>query len=696
MDADRRRQHAMALAAGGSQNCRDAHATDPATARAWRGGMSGPYRVPPGDVLRAETGKGRMQRTSRIAAFLGATWIAAASVCAVFAAVPQAQAQSQAQIAAPHNVILFVPDGLRMSMVSPETAPAMAAVRDNGVNFANPHSLFPTFTTANASGMATGHKLGDTGDFSNTIYTGVPVAAAGGSVTPFVENDRVLNEIDAHFGGNYLDEEAVLKAAREAGYSTAAIGKLGPTLIFDHTAGDGRTTIILDDATGSPNGVKLIPEIADSFAKEGFPTAAPGRGDNGRAGNATTPGTIVANIAQQQYFADAATRFVLPLFKARDKPFVMVYWSRDPDGTQHGQGDSLGTLIPGINGPTSLAAIRNADNNLAQLQKSLSDLGLAGTTDIVIAADHGFSTISKESATSPAAKASYGDVPRGFLPSGFVALDLGAGLGMRLWDPDAKNQPVEAGKHPARGNGLLGNDPNDPAIVVAGNGGSDLIYLPQGDPKSNRESRKRLAERVVAFLLGQDYVSGLFVDDDLGPVAGTLPLGAVDLRGQAVTPRPAVVVNFRSFDTGCGEPVRCTVEIADTGLQQGQGMHGSFSRADTANFMAASGPDFKTGFVDPAPVGNADIGKTIAHILRLNMPDKGSLVGRVIDEAFPGGAVPEFAIETIASEPGPEGSQDGLRTVLDIQRIGGTRYFDAAGFPGRTVGLKGQGTRATR
>ena len=39
-----------------------------------------------------------------------------------------------------------------------------------------PHSLFPTFTMANASGMATGHYLGDTGDFSNTIYTGFPVA----------------------------------------------------------------------------------------------------------------------------------------------------------------------------------------------------------------------------------------------------------------------------------------------------------------------------------------------------------------------------------------------------------------------------------------------------------------------------------------------------------------------------------------
>src|SRR5579863_445866 len=78
----------------------------------------------------------------------------------------------------PRNLVLFVPDGLRSRIVSPETAPAMADVRDKGVNFSNSHALFPTFTTANASGLATGHYLGDTGDFSNTIYTGYPVGPA--------------------------------------------------------------------------------------------------------------------------------------------------------------------------------------------------------------------------------------------------------------------------------------------------------------------------------------------------------------------------------------------------------------------------------------------------------------------------------------------------------------------------------------
>src|SRR5271170_1440736 len=174
------------------------------------------------------------------------------------------------QTSRPHNVILFVPDGLRGKIVSPETAPAMAEVRDCGVNFKNSHSLFPTFTTANASAMSTGHYLGDTGDFSNTIYTGYPVAPAAGTVTPFLESDPVLHDVDEHFGGDYLNEETVLKMARGKGYSTAAIGKLGPTLIFDHTdkiGTDGLHSIVIDDSTGARGGVPLSEEMKAELAK---------------------------------------------------------------------------------------------------------------------------------------------------------------------------------------------------------------------------------------------------------------------------------------------------------------------------------------------------------------------------------------------------------------------------------------------
>ena len=591
----------------------------------------------------------------------------AASIVAL--SVGQAAAQSQ------RNLILFVPDGLRALKVTPETAPTMAAIRDQGVNFANPHSLFPTFTMANASGLSTGHFLGDTGTFSNTIYAGFPVQAAAGSSTPFIENDPILGEVDAHFSGNFVDEDSILLIARNQGLSTAAIGKVGPVLMFDHTERTGEKTITVDDLTGTPAGIPLSQDMKDTLTKLGLPLAAPSRGDNGKVGDNKVPGTTVANLVQQGYFADVAAKAVLPMFKARNKPFVLVFWSRDPDGTQHNQGDSLLNVTPGINGPTSLAAIKNADDNLAALRKAVDDLGLTASTDIVVSADHGFSTISKESKTSPAAKAEYKDVPAGMLPAGFLAIDLSKALGKPLADPDNKNAAVADGTYPKRGNGLIGTDPEKPDVVVASNGGSDLVYLPSKD--------RALATKVVEALLAQDYVSGLFVDSELGDIPGTLPMSAINMQGASRTPRPSIVVNFRSYATGCDQPVLCSVEIADTTLQQGQGMHGSFSRGDTMNFMAAMGPSFKKGFVNDTPVSNADIGMTLAHVLHLKIPFKGALQGRVINEALPGGASPDVKNWTERAQPGV----DGLATVLTGQSVGNQRYFDAAGFEGRTVGL---------
>jgi predicted AlkP superfamily pyrophosphatase or phosphodiesterase len=163
--------------------------------------------------------------------------VIATSILATLATPSPAAAQTTA--ARPHNVVLFVADGLRARMVDETTAPTMAAIAREGVSLRNGHSLFPTFTTANASAMATGHMLGDTGDFSNAIYTGAEIAAAGNTVTPFLESDPVLTDVDDHFAGNYLDEATILKLAREKGYSTAALGKVGPTLIFDHTERTG-------------------------------------------------------------------------------------------------------------------------------------------------------------------------------------------------------------------------------------------------------------------------------------------------------------------------------------------------------------------------------------------------------------------------------------------------------------------------
>ena len=578
--------------------------------------------------------------------------------------------------AAPHNVILFVADGLRSAIVSPETAPALAAVRDQGVNFRNSHSIYPTFTTPNASAIATGHRLGDTGDFGNVMFIERPFGAPYSTPIAAVEDDVVLGLMNDRFGGNYLGETSLLQAARAKGFSTAAIGKLGPVGIQDVTARDGLGTVIIDDSTGIPGaGIPLGADVATAIKAAGLATSAPDRGLNGSPGAYNLPGVQVANVEQQAWFSAVATKVLLPRFKAAGKPFVMVYWSRDPDGTQHNQGDSLNTLTPGINGPTSLAAIRNASNNLQALRDALAVNGLAENTDVVVTADHGFSVISRRSDSSAAAKLDFADVPKGFLPPGFLAIDLAKALGLTLFDASGLPVDLSFGLYP-KGGSILAVDPGKPQVVVVPNGGSDLIYLPGGDAD--------LARRVVKALTEQDYTGALFVNDAFGPVDGTLPTSAIGLAGSALTPAPAIVISFKSFSTGCDNPEICGAEVADTELQQGQGMHGSFGRQDTHNFMAAVGPDFKAGFVDPAPVGNTDLAITLARILGLDLGGKGKAVGRSLDEALIGSAaLPSTTPHVLRSVP----AANGFRTVLDWQDAAGTPYFDTAGMPGRTVGL---------
>jgi arylsulfatase A-like enzyme len=630
------------------------------------------------------------------------------------------------------NVIVVVMDGLRAEAVNPTDAPTMTALRTRGVHFANSHALFPTFTTPNAAAIATGHHPGDTADFSNFIFAGFPIfdgrppTFAGknpGTLTPFIEENLVLGDIGGHVpGGNFLGEEALLAAGRRHGFRTAAVGKLGPTLIQDVTQGVPVNrafampdTVVIDDRTGSPTGLPLAPAIQAALQAAGLPLASPPRTQP--AGNNVTPGTREANVAQQRYFADAITRAILPTFRRQQaaspggRGFILVYWSRDPDGSQHNQGDSLGSLIPGINGPTSRAAIRNADENLRQILDYVQrDPDLAGSTNVFVTADHGFSTISKRDldasgrrfTRSYAAGRTYRDargrqeVTAGSLPPGFVAIDLARELSLPLFDPDSQitvegrrayqtvdptiEQPTATTRpRPATGHGLLGgtgrvggptDPPTDAKVVVAANGGSDLIYVPQRDPA--------LVRQIVAILARQDYTGGLFVDDAYGELPGTLPLSAINLKGSPALPTPAVVLSFRSFATDPGNRYMTAVEITDNNLQHGQGMHGSFSRADTYNFMAAAGPAFKAGFVDTAPVGNADIALTLAHVLGIELQGKGPLTGRVIHEALARGMEAPTADRYLRVSARAAGS--AFRTALLYQRLGPHRYADEACF----------------
>jgi hypothetical protein len=274
------------------------------------------------------------------------------------------------------------------------------------------------------------------------------------------------------------------------------------------------------------------------------------------------------------------------------------------------------------------------------------------------------------------------------LPYGFLAIDLAYDLQMNLFDPDqrvpggrlfrqirigssANPAAIDTWEHPLFGNGLIGPsvgrvDGGDARLIVAANGGSDLIYVPDG----NAEMLARVVERLLTY----DYVSGVFVDDKYGPQPGTLPLSAINLVGSSKVPRPAIVVAFSVFHRNPADP-QTAAQIADASLQEGQGMHGGFGRDSTYNYMAASGPDFKQRFVDPLPAGNMDIAPTLAHLLGIEIA-RGPLVGRVLSEALNAGAPAAVGVAHYLRSTAANGKQ----TLLIYQEQNGVRYLDKGCF----------------
>ena len=214
--------------------------------------------------------------------------------------------------------------------------------------------------------------------------------------------------------------------------------------------------------------------------------------------------------------------------------------------------------------------------------------------------------------------------------------------------------------------------------MVAANGGSDLIYLPDGDRRTGA-ARRRCAARAglcQRHLRRQQArpIRRHAVLDDIA-LEGTRGDAAPGDRGQLPLLRHGVrragALRGRESPTpACSRARACTAASA----------------APTPGISwPCRDPDFKAHFVDPAPVSNADVGRTIAQLLQLDVGDQGKLVGRVLTEALPNGAVPEVTGRVVTSEPGP----NGLATVINTQTVGTTRYFDAGGFLGRTVGLSG-------
>jgi len=427
-----------------------------------------------------------------------------------------------------------------------------------------------------------------------------------------------------------------------------------------------------------------------AIGKEG-PTALQ---DPSMAVDASAPRPPSRNL---RALVDEAVGRILPEFIKSGKPFLLLFWSPEPDATQHNHNDGLGSLTPGINGPASLAAVQAVDESLKQLLDYLkSQPAVYANTDVLVTSDHGFSSVSRRqvdgqgrATTSYSATFTYrnasGQVEStdGSLPGGHISIDLAQGLNLPLYDPDAQvmnvggmstfvpvdptiGQQTSQRRQRPLGGGLIGGTgrvrPSDAKVIVAGSS----IYVPDRDPATVR--------RIVNIFSRQDYVGAIFVHDSFGRVPGSLPMSAIGMVGTASLPEPAVIVTPRTFALNPSDPLRTSIIVTGVG-GIGQGQHGALSRAETMNNMAAIGPDFRRHFVDAAPVSNADLPVTVMSLLGAAMHNRGTLAGRILREVLPAGSTgPTATSVTLQSDP----SEVGKRTILIYQQIGMQHYLDRA------------------
>ena len=607
---------------------------------------------------------GRLTRMHALAAAL------AALLC-VSASMP-ANAQP-----AKRKVIIFVWDGLRPDSINASDTPNLFALREAGVDFTDNHSSYPTFTMINAASFATGGFAGTTGYYGNQLWQPGPEGpdAAGKPVDfqqpVFSEDYAILQDLTTFYRNELFLVETLFEAAQKAGLSTVAIGKTGAAFIQDYKRGgmmlDEKTVLPLDFAKElQAAGIPLPATTPNAYAKgeivltaeNGDPTAFKQlkRLKDGKSADATDISGSPYKAALQ-YMFDVYVKYVLP----KKNPDLSVVWIRDPDTSQHAFG---------VGSANARDALRSNDLMLGQLRGALKELGLETTTDIIVVSDHAHSNISGSTALFPLRAIQNGEVgpvdPAGYPVSGLVRIaDLMGRAGFSVFDGmgcsylpasmgiKADGTPVydtfvdtdgtvcgKVGEKYNTGPRKLPAELPPKSVVVAVNGGSDYLYVPDHDAAT--------VAQAVAFLQSLDIVGPIFVASRYGALPGTMPLDFVHIENAAGR-SPDVVFSYDYDENALVNGVRGTEYSGSLLNSANRGMHGSFSPIDVHNTLIAHGPDFRENLKNPLPSGNVDVAPTVASILGLRLPKAD---GRPLLEALRNGPpVSAFAVTSRSFQP---------------------------------------------
>ncbi|HKV54214.1 MAG TPA: alkaline phosphatase family protein [Candidatus Binataceae bacterium] len=538
--------------------------------------------------------------------------------------------------------VLMVWDGLRPDLVDSQDTPNLVSLAHEGVLFEHHHSIFPTITMVDAAALSTGGFPGATGIFGDSLYLMPVLGAKAAEALPLIGYlmDAPLNVENSRYLATLNGPGAFDGYLLGVEGIAQQVERAGGYVAIVGKAGP---TFLFDD---QQNHRKADPSnylfIADDVST---PELSPSE-------LASKPPIKREDLASAASRDRWLLRFVLEkalpaarAASARGRAAMVVFWQHNPDLAQH---------VAGLGTRAAFDALRQSDANLAKIRGEIARLGLQRATDLMVVSDHGFATVRMGLSLSE--------------------LLVGAGI-----------------KH--------SQSSND--IVVARNGGEDLVYLsPEAFP--TEEARRATLARIVDFAEAQEWCGPIFSQkpapndpknqqNHLGWIPGTFAQDALGLSNS--TRSPDLVISFRELPnldnrglTGPGNPAFALGlhgQVAVKNVSQplvrpvpgvvysdalsfstGMGIHGAAGARELRNFCAVEGPDFRRHFADPDPSGNADIAPTIRQILNQTTPAGAS--GRPLEEGLAHGSRP-------ADSPQPRKMTSYL--VLQGQEVVTTLYL---------------------
>ena len=244
-------------------------------------------------------------------------------------------------------------DGLRPNYITPELMPYLHALGQEGVVAERHHSVFPTMTRVNAASFVTGAYPGTHGLVHNNMF----LPEIGESLLDTERADG-LARVEDKTGGYLLTATSLGEVLSQNGLRLFVDSSVstGASLLMNHkVAGDG-----IQNSRGL-----VLPESAKAGILEKlgpFPIE-----------------DSVPNYRLNRWAVCAALESACQL----NPPDVILLWLSDPDATEH---------YRGVGSPEMLEAVRCVDAELGYLLEGLDAHGLSECFNLIVLADHGFST----------------------------------------------------------------------------------------------------------------------------------------------------------------------------------------------------------------------------------------------------------------------------------------------------------------